>query len=106
MPRKRKSDKPSVGTKESSAASVELLKARHDRKGKKDGDAASAAGTALARRRMALLTTKEHRAMSRRGGLNYWATMSEAERAIEMQRRIQVRKANRRKALKKRLGHD
>ena len=106
MPRKKKSDKPSVGTEESSAASVELLKARRDRKYKRDQDAASAAGSALAKRRMALLTTEEHIEMSRKGGVNFWASFSPAEKQIEMRRRAQVRKKNRAKERRKRIGID
>jgi hypothetical protein len=106
MPRKRKSDKPTIGPKESSAAAVELLKARRDRKDRKDGDAASSAASTLGKRRMALLTKKEHAAMSRKGGLNYWAAMTEEEKSIEMKRRVAVRARNRRQAMRKRTGLD
>jgi len=106
MPRKRKSDKPSIGPEESSAAAVELLKARRDRKAPKNSEAASSAASTLGRRRMALLTKREHAAMSRKGGLNYWASMSEEEKSIEMKRRVAVRMRNRRKALRKRTGLD
>ena len=55
---------------------------------------------------MALLTVKEHQQMSSKGGKAYWASMSEKERTIELTRRARVRAVKRRKALRKRLGHE
>jgi hypothetical protein len=44
--------------------------------------------------------------MSRKGGLNYWAAMTEEEKSIEMKRRVAVRARNRRQAMRKRTGLD
>ena len=55
---------------------------------------------------MALMTKEEHLEMSAKGGKTFWASLSPRQREIEIKRRARVRTQNRRKALRKKLGHE
>jgi hypothetical protein len=99
MPRKRRSATPTVGARESQAAARKLV-------GGRGSVEANEAAVLLGKRRMALMTEKEHREMSAKGGKTYWASLSEKERTLEIKRRAKVRSQNRRKALRKKLGYE
>ena len=100
MPRKRKSEKPKVGTGASRTASVAL------NSDIKDAELRSQAAAMLAKRRMSLLTKKEHKEMSSRGGKNFWAQLTPEERTIEQKRRQVLAQRTRRKNLRKKIGLD
>jgi len=64
------------------------------------------AASVLGKRRMALLTKKEHQEMSSRGGKNYWSQMSPEEVRLEQKRRSLKGVRSRRRKLRKRIGLD
>lgn len=103
MPRKK-----TVKRKPSRAATdAALLLVEHrDAKGGmgRRNEHASEAASALAARRMSFLSKKQKTALGRKGGKAYWGDLTPEEVSIEQRRRAKVRAANRKKALKAKLG--
>lgn len=85
---------------DSNKASYQLVRRRQ---GAKASAAASEAGRLMQQRRSALMTKEERSEMMAKCARAYWASMSPAERKIELRRRAKARKDNRRARIRAKL---
>lgn len=102
MPKKKRPEEPRETTDEAREAALLMVEHRDAKGGLGRRNAgASAAASALGRRRFGLMTPEERFAHQSKSSKAYWARMSPKERNIEARRRAEVARKNRLKKVRK-----
>lgn len=105
MPRKKRSDRVTIPPKIATRAGRELREQRKRRDAGIVGDGNEAA-VLLGKRRAALMTEEEWSEHCRKASRAYWDSMNPKQRRIEIMRRIEARRRNRRARLRAKLGKE